>query len=121
MGEKPTLSRRNVSVALLAMVVLAICLFSSLSAIGLVGPDEPRYAWIARDMAHTGNWITPFLYGRPWFEKPILYYWSAAIFFKFLHSPEWAARLPSSFAALISALAMAWLALRRYGTGTAWA
>ncbi|MGH9865791.1 MAG: phospholipid carrier-dependent glycosyltransferase, partial [Candidatus Acidiferrales bacterium] len=45
----------------------------------------------------------------------------AAIFFKFLHSPEWAARLPSSFAALISALAMAWLALRRYGTGTAWA
>jgi len=121
MGEKPTPSRKNILAALLAFAVLAICLFSGLSAIGLVGPDEPRYAWIARNMVHTGNWITPFLYGLPWFEKPIFYYWSAGIFFKFLHSQEWAARLPSSFAALASALAMAWLALRRYGTATAWA
>jgi 4-amino-4-deoxy-L-arabinose transferase-like glycosyltransferase len=121
MGEKPNLSRRNICAALLAAVVLAICLFSGLSAIGLVGPDEPRYAWIARNMAHTSNWITPILYGLPWFEKPILYYWCAGFFFKFLHSPEWAARLPSSLAALVSALAMAWLALRRYRTRTAWA
>ncbi|MGH9730935.1 MAG: ArnT family glycosyltransferase, partial [Candidatus Acidiferrales bacterium] len=121
MGDKPTPSWKNILAALLGIAVLAICLFSGLSAIGLVGPDEPRYAWIARDMAHSGNWITPFLYGLPWFEKPILYYWSAGFFFKFLHSPEWAARLPSSLAALVSALAMAWLALRRYGTPTAWA
>jgi len=121
MGEKLTLSRRNICAALLAAVVLVICLFSGLSAIGLVGPDEPRYAWIARNMARTGHWITPFLYGLPWFEKPILYYWSAGFFFRFLHSPEWAARLPSSLAALVSALAMAWLALRRYGIRTAWA
>ncbi len=124
MGEKLTLSRRNIYATLLAAVILAICLFTGLSAIGLVGPDEPRYAWIARNMAHSGNWsnwITPILYGLPWFEKPILYYWSAGFFFKFLHSPEWAARLPSSLAALVSALAMAWLALRRYGTATAWA
>ncbi|HEV2222409.1 MAG TPA: phospholipid carrier-dependent glycosyltransferase, partial [Candidatus Acidoferrales bacterium] len=121
MGDKPTPSRKNILAALLAIAVLAICLFSGLSAIGLVGPDEPRYAWIARDMAHSGHWITPFLYGLPWFEKPILYYWSAGFFFKFLHSPEWAARLPSSFAALVSVLAMAWLALRRYGAATAWA
>ena len=122
MGEKLTISRRNICAALLAAAVLAICLFSGLSAIGLVGPDEPRYAWIARNMAHSGNWnnwITPMLYGLPWFEKPILYYWSAGFFFKFLHSPEWAARLPSSLAALVSALAMAWLALRRYGVATA--
>jgi len=121
MDEKPTLSRRNIAAALLAAIVLATCLFSGLSAIGLTGPDEPRYAWIARNMAHSGNWITPVLYGLPWFEKPILYYWSAGFFFKFLHSPEWAARLPSSFAALVSALAMGWLALRRYGAATAWA
>ena len=40
-----------------------------------MGPDEPRYAWIARTMAQTGDWVTPRLYGSPWFEKPILYYW----------------------------------------------
>lgn len=70
-------------------------------------------------MASTGDWITPRLYGQPWFEKPILYYWAAAIGFKFLHAPEWAARLPSAIAALIAALAMSALAYWRYGQRTA--
>ncbi|HEV2297536.1 MAG TPA: hypothetical protein VGR72_03350 [Candidatus Acidoferrales bacterium] len=114
-------SARNSAAAILAAAILWICLFSGLSTIGLVGPDEPRYAWIARNMAESGNWVTPILYGKPWFEKPILYYWTAAMGFKSLHSPEWAARLPSSLAALVAALATAWLAWRRYGASTAWA
>ncbi len=86
---------------------------------GLIGPDEPRYAWIAQHMASTGDWLTPRLYGQPWFEKPILYYWSAAVAFKFIPSPECAARLPSAFAALIAALSAAALAFWRYGRRTA--
>lgn len=70
-------------------------------------------------MASTGDWLTPKLYGQPWFEKPILYYWAAAIGFKFLHSSEWAARLPSAFAALVAAFAMAALGYCRYGRRTA--
>jgi 4-amino-4-deoxy-L-arabinose transferase-like glycosyltransferase len=93
---------------------IIFCLFGNLGAIGLVGPDEPRYAWIARAMAETGDWVTPRLYGQPWFEKPILYYWAAAVGFR-LHLPaEWAARLPSSFAALAAALAIGWLGWRYY-------
>ncbi len=92
-----------------------ICLFSHLGAFGLVGPDEPRYAWVARAMAATGDWVTPRLYGQPWFEKPVLYYWAAAIGFD-LHLPvEWAARLPSAFAALAAAIAIGWLGWRHYG------
>ncbi len=45
---------------------------------GLVGPDEPRYASIAREMARSGDWVTPRLWGRPWFEKPALLYWIGA-------------------------------------------
>ncbi|HEV2488580.1 MAG TPA: glycosyltransferase family 39 protein [Candidatus Acidoferrales bacterium] len=115
------MSTRNVTATLIAVGILWICLFSGLSAIGLVGPDEPRYAWIARNMAETGNWTTPILYGQPWFEKPALYYWAGAIGFKLLNSQEWAARLPSALAALTAALAMGWLAWRRYGAATAWA
>lgn len=70
-------------------------------------------------MASSGDWITPKLYGQPWFEKPILYYWSAAAAFKFLNSSEWAARLPSAFAALVAALSMAALGFWRYGRRTA--
>lgn len=67
-------------------------------------------------MAQTGDWVTPRLYGQPWFEKPILYYWGAAIGFRLHFSAEWAARLPSAFAALAIAAAIAWLAHRFYGS-----
>jgi 4-amino-4-deoxy-L-arabinose transferase-like glycosyltransferase len=93
---------------------MLICLFGNLGAIGLVGPDEPRYAWIARAMAQTGEWVTPRLYGSPWFEKPVLYYWTAAIGFLLRLPPEWAARLPSAFAALVAALCIGRLAWKWY-------
>src|ERR1700758_1743990 len=98
---------------------LSICYFSHLGALGFVGPDEPRYAWIARDMAETGDWVTPRLYGRPWFEKPPLFYWGAALSFKTFGVSETAARLPSAICALLATLALAWLALRLYGAETA--
>lgn len=97
-----------------AAFILLFCLFGNLGAIGLVGPDEPRYVWIARAMATTGDWVTPRLYGQPWFEKPILYYWAAALGF-LLHLPsEWAARLPSAFAALVASIAIGLLAAKHY-------
>lgn len=99
----------------LTAAAIGICLFGNLGAIGLVGPDEPRYVWIARAMAETGDWVTPRLFGQPWLEKPILYYWAAAMGF-LLHLPaEWAARLPSAFAALAAALTIGWLAKKHYG------
>jgi 4-amino-4-deoxy-L-arabinose transferase-like glycosyltransferase len=117
-----TQSRRKANIAALAVTALAILvsLFPNLGAIGLVGPDEPRYAWIARAMAETGDWVTPRLWGVPWFEKPVLYYWAAAIGFLMYLPAEWAARLPSAFAALAAAVAIGWFAWRHYGEGEDW-
>jgi 4-amino-4-deoxy-L-arabinose transferase-like glycosyltransferase len=71
-------------------------------------------------MTETGDWVTPRLYGQPWFEKPTLYYWAAAIGFR-LHLPaEWAARLPSAFAALAAAIAIGWLGWKHYGGSDDW-
>ena len=105
--------------AILILATLYVCYFSHLGAIGFVGPDEPRYAWIARDMAETGDWVTPRLYGKPWFEKPPFFYWGAAISFKLFGVSEASARLPSAISALLATLALAWLALRLYGAETA--
>lgn len=105
--------------AVLILFALFVCYFSHLGAIGFVGPDEPRYAWIARDMAESGDWVTPRLYGKPWFEKPVLYYWGAAASFNSFGVSEAAARLPSAICALFATLALAWLAWRLYGTETA--
>src|SRR6266436_5132911 len=104
---------------ILILATLYVCYFSHLGAIGFVGPDEPRYAWIARDMAETGDWVTPRLYGKPWFEKPVLYYWGAALCFKLFGVSEASARLPSAISALLCTLGLAWLAFRLYGAETA--
>jgi 4-amino-4-deoxy-L-arabinose transferase-like glycosyltransferase len=118
--EKPQSSpAARIGWAILIVATLYVCYFSHLGAIGFVGPDEPRYAWIARDMAETGDWVTPRLYGKPWFEKPPLFYWGAALSFKLFGVSEAAARLPSAISALLATLALAWLALRLYGAETA--
>ncbi len=66
-----------------------------------VGPDEPRYAQVAREMAASEDFVTPRLHGEPWFEKPILYYWMAATAFKVMGVSELAARLPSAVSGLL--------------------
>ncbi|HEX8872102.1 MAG TPA: glycosyltransferase family 39 protein, partial [Candidatus Acidoferrum sp.] len=104
---------------LLILATLYFCYFHNLGLVGFVGPDEPRYAWIARGMAETGDWITPRLYGQPWFEKPVLYYWGAALSFRLFGISEAAARLPSAISALLATLAMGWLAWSVYGAETA--
>jgi 4-amino-4-deoxy-L-arabinose transferase-like glycosyltransferase len=67
-----------------------------LGGVGLLGPDEPRYASVGREMARSGDWITPRLDGQAWFEKPPLTYWLTALG-HLAHLPdEWAARLPEA-------------------------
>ena len=92
--------------------------FSGQGALGLVGPDEPRYVSIARAMERTSDWVTPRLNGAPWFEKPALYYWAAAASFKLFGENDFAARLPSALAAILAAAAIAWMGWRFYGGTT---
>jgi 4-amino-4-deoxy-L-arabinose transferase-like glycosyltransferase len=114
--------------------------------LGLVGADEPRYAQVAREMlrAHSeachevnakmvprslritdlrnsyhcisGGTVTPILYGKPWLEKPALYYWRAMSFFKEFGVSDWSARLPSSSGALVLII-LIFLHMRRFRPG----
>jgi 4-amino-4-deoxy-L-arabinose transferase-like glycosyltransferase len=68
--------------------------FFGLTRTGLLGPDEPRYAAIGRAMAQTGDWVTPRLWGKPWFEKPPLLYWTTAVAFEAGLDADLAPRLP---------------------------
>lgn len=114
--------------------------------LGLVGADEPRYAQVAREMlavhneaCHAadakivpralsvaafrnsyhclvGGTITPVLYGKPWLEKPALYYWRAMSFFKEFGVSDWSARLPSSSGAF-ALIFLIYLHMRRFRPG----
>jgi 4-amino-4-deoxy-L-arabinose transferase-like glycosyltransferase len=104
----------------LALPLAYVLYLYHLDAAGLLGPDEPRYASVARDMAHTGDLVTPHLWGQPWFEKPALLYWMTAAGFRLGLGPELAPRLPVAVMAL-GFLGFYWWILRReFGYTAAW-
>jgi len=94
----------------------AFLFFYGLNQFGLIGADEPRYAQVAREMLERHDWITPVLNGRPWLEKPPLYYWQAMLAYSVFGVSDWAARLPSAFDATLLVLAM-YFFLRRFRPG----
>jgi 4-amino-4-deoxy-L-arabinose transferase-like glycosyltransferase len=84
--------------------------------LGLVGADEPRYAQVAREMLGRHDYVTPFLWGHPWLEKPALYYWRAMFSFREFGVHDWAARLPSASFAFILVFLIYWH-IRRFRPG----
>ena len=94
--------------------------FYRLGAVGLVGPDEPRYASIARAMAQSGDWITPRLWGQPWFEKPPLLYWMSAAGFRLGWGPELGPRLPVAVLAVGFLIFFWWIVRREFSGRAAW-
>jgi len=94
----------------------AFLFYFGLAAFGLVGADEPRYAQIAREMLARHDLVTPTLYGKPWLEKPPLYYWRAMEMYWVFGVRDWAARLPSATAATFM-IAVIYFFLRRFRPG----
>ncbi len=78
------------------LILAYVLFFHALGGIGFLGPDEPRYASVARAMFESGDYVTPRLMGETWFEKPVLMYWLAAAGYAVLGVGEVAARLPSA-------------------------
>ena len=93
---------------LLFLFVLASYLYG-LGHIPLLGPDEPRYAQVAREMYQRADLITPTLGGHAWFEKPALLYWLMMAAYRFLGTSETAARLGPAIFGLLTAVAVFWV------------
>jgi 4-amino-4-deoxy-L-arabinose transferase-like glycosyltransferase len=104
---------RNPKSAILCSLLLLLISFATfffrLGELPFVGSDEPRYARIAEEMLLKRHWVTPLLEGRPWLEKPPLYYWLTIPVYAVAGVSETTARLGPSACALFSAFAVWWL------------
>jgi 4-amino-4-deoxy-L-arabinose transferase-like glycosyltransferase len=107
--QPSTLAKRAWPLFFLAAIAFYLY---GLGALPLMGPDEPRYAQVAREMLMRGDAVTPTLGGHTWFEKPALLYWMLMASFASFGVTEWAARLGPACAGLLSILAVYWLGLR---------
>ncbi|HSB35742.1 MAG TPA: glycosyltransferase family 39 protein, partial [Thermoanaerobaculia bacterium] len=81
-------------------------------------PDEPDFAQQTREMLERRDLLIPYQNGKPYSEKPPLFYWAIAATTPFSGgdvAPA-ATRVPSAVAAGFLVFAAAWLAGRRGGT-----
>src|SRR5436190_16165649 len=85
--------RRDLAILLL---VAALALGAGLGRPGLIDPDEPFYAQTATEMLDRHDAVSPYIFGHPQFEKPILFYWLAMASFATFGRTELAARLPGA-------------------------
>ncbi len=72
--------------------ILAVFTYFFGLTIPFLGPDEARYAQVAREMFERGDWVTPTLGGFNWFEKPALLYWLEIASYHIFGVNEFAAR-----------------------------
>lgn len=126
--QKPISGVRSGAYRIACLGLLLICLFLffwRLGNIPLFDLDEGVYVAAARQMAISGDIVTPRLNSRPadrpeettvpFFEKPILIYWLSAGSMRLLGLSEWAARLPAALASLLATWAVAWAGTRWFG------
>ncbi|HKM47733.1 MAG TPA: glycosyltransferase family 39 protein [Terriglobales bacterium] len=108
---------RNRTDLLLLVAFCGFLFFYGLGAFGLLGADEPRYAQVAREMLERSDWVTPTLQGKPWLEKPVLYYWQAMLSFRVAGVSDQTARVPAAFDAALL-IAAIYFFLRRFRPGS---
>jgi len=102
---------RSVCIIALAWLVLHIgCLFTP----GLLDDVDSIYIEIARSMLLRHDYVTPFIDGIRFFDKPPLMYWLAAGSMHLLGPYDWAARLPLALLTLALLLATYALGLRLF-------
>src|ERR1700704_5039266 len=102
------------------LLLAAFCgflFFYGLGAFGLLRAHEARYAQVAREMLDRSDWVTPTLQGKPWLEKPVLYYWHAMLSFRAFGGTDQAARVPAAFDAGLL-IAVIYFFLRRFRPGS---
>jgi len=95
--------------------IVAFAWFSALDLRKLQHPDEGRYAEIAREMAVSGDWVTPRLNGIKYFEKPPLQYWVTAAPYDLFETDQWTARLAPAVAGFLTILVVGITAARLAG------
>ena len=111
------MNARRAVIALLAVLALAIGVDNMQRP--LANPDEGRYSEISREMAASGDWVTPRLNGIKYFEKPPLQYWASAAALSLFGESEFVARIYTALCGLLAILAVGFTARRLAGTDSA--
>ncbi len=108
---------------ILLIAVTTVLRFSVLGVPALVDPTEGRYASIAQQVLFAGDWLSPKMHKDseliPFLGKPPFHTWLVTVCYKVFGVNELSARLPSFFAALLTALLTACFCKRKFNSRVA--
>ena len=83
----------------LLLLLCGFLFFFGNNLVSLTDPDEVFYSLTAREMVNHNDWLTPYIFDQPQFEKPILTYWFIKTAFNIFGETPFAARFfPAVFA-----------------------
>jgi 4-amino-4-deoxy-L-arabinose transferase-like glycosyltransferase len=97
------ISDRSCHYPLLLLVTAGLC-FCNLGTPSLWDIDEGHNAEAAREMLMADNWVVPTFNFQLRSDKPALLYWLQILAYRLCGVGEFAARLPSALAALVTVL-----------------
>jgi 4-amino-4-deoxy-L-arabinose transferase-like glycosyltransferase len=89
--------KTNIIDLLIPLFALGLITFG-IGSYGLYEPHESHFAMVGNEMVLREDWITPYLNGAPYLNKPPLLYWLIAISTTIFGNHEFAARLPIALA-----------------------
>ena len=110
-GAVPPRSWRWSSLGLITLPWL-ILYFGGIFSPGLLDDVDSVYIEIAREMMQRHDYVTPFIDGIRFFDKPPLMYWLAAGCMHLFGVHDWAARLPLALGVLALLFAVYALGIR---------
>ena len=106
----------------LIIVLCVLSLFTLMignDGVSLTHPDEVFYNQTAKEMIAHRSWLTPYLFGQPQFEKPILTYWLLIVAIKIFGLTAFAARFMPSLFGILGVLLTYWVAFLMFRKKTA--
>ena len=103
---------------LLLLLISLVVLFAGLGRAELRGSTEPREAGVAAEMLQEGDYLTPKLNGESFLEKPPLSYWLQAASIRAFGYTNFAPRLPSVIASIVSIFSLFFFARLNRSTTT---
>lgn len=104
----------------LFVFLLAACLlFAFNSQLPITDPVECNYALTSKEMVVSGDWLSPQIFGKYWFDKPIFFYWLTALAYKLFGFTDFASRFFPAIFGLLSIGFTAWFAHKIYDEKTA--
>ncbi len=98
--------RQRALILILILIASAIIFISGIGKTALVDPDEARYALISQNMIDRGNYLEPYIDGKPYFDKPPLYFWMTAASFKVFGNEPFSARIIPVVGGLLALLSV---------------